>query len=134
MLLPERRVVFNLKVYDRWKMMRVYIIALMIIAVLVSCAAVFFLQHADDVFYIAYIVNSVSVTVSSVIFGIKNGFKWWYAASTLFIETAVMTAFFVGSENDFLPFMFVSYLSVCFVSNAIGAIIGKIKKNNEEEE
>ena len=123
-----------MSVYDRWKMMRSYIIVLIAAAVLSSAAALFSKQYTDNVFYGAYIVNSMAATVSGLIFGVKHGFKWWYASSALFVETSVMVAFFVGSENDLIPFMFVSYLSVSFVSNAIGAIIGKIKKNNEEEQ
>lgn len=120
-----------MKIYDNWKKMSIYILVAGIVA-LVSGAIMFFGMNTDSVFYFSYLLNSLIITICSIVFSIKNGFKWWYITTMLFVQTIIMVIYFLPTQVDMIPVIFVSYLSASLVSSAIGAIVGKIRKNNEE--
>lgn len=121
-----------MNIYDNWKKMRIHILFVTFVAVIVGAAAVIFSGGSEEWLYFSYILNSITATISCIIFSVKNGFKWWYPTSVLFVETMTLVVCFLNTQLDMIPFMFVSYLSVSFVSTAMGTIIGKIKRNNEE--
>lgn len=120
-------------IYKIWEKIRVYFMVLCAVFVLVSCTRFIFPDLIYDIFYVAYIVNSIAITVSTIMFNLKNGFAWYYTLCVIFAATVIMLMFFLNDIETGIITVFLSYVSVSIVSTVIGGIIHKIRENNREE-
>ena len=120
-------------IYKIWEKIRIYFMVLCAIFVLSSCSRFIFPEFVYDVFYASYIINSLAITVITIIFCLKNGFAWYFAVCEIFAATAIMIMFFSKDIETGIITVFLSYVSASIVSTAIGGIMHKIKENNKED-
>ncbi len=120
-------------IYKIWEKIRIYFMVLCAIFVIVSCLRFIFSDLIYDIFYISYIVNSIAITASIIIFNLKNGFAWYYTFCVIFAATIIMLMFFLNDIEEGIITVFLSYVSVSVVSTVIGGIMHRIRENNKEE-
>lgn len=122
-----------MNVYKGWQKIKIYFLVLTAVFVIVPCLKFIFKDNVYEIFYVSYIVNSIAITVSCIMLNLKHGFVWYYPLYVMFSATMCMLIFFINDISEGIITVFLSYISVSFVSTAIGGIMHKIRENNKED-